>query len=124
MSGTCKRVCPTPGYPAAISNVRNDIGLSDEMQGALGQALADFARDLPERTLGLVVVTHSRHVVRPLLGLGPWCMRVGDDRRPTAEWAASMPVPAPAEAFLDLANASTLRMRAVKAVLDARRAKG
>jgi len=113
--------CRGRKHPHVLCLDEPDIGLSEEMQGGLGAALAAFAADLPAHTEGLIVVTHSRHVVRPLLPLAPWCLRAGDDLRPTAEWVAAAPVPATAEDFLGLGAAATARLRAVQAVLDARR---
>jgi energy-coupling factor transporter ATP-binding protein EcfA2 len=55
-----------------------DIGLSEEYQAAMGETLARFAEDLPEKTRGLIVVTHSRHLLRPLLRLQPIHLRVGE----------------------------------------------
>lgn len=113
--------CRGRKHPHFLCLDEPDVGLSEEMQGGLGALLAGFAADMPDETLGLVVVTHSRHVVRPLLGLSPLCLRVGDDLRPTAEWASAEPRPASAEDFLALGSVATARLRAVQAVLDERK---
>jgi len=100
-----------------------DIGLSERMQGGLGAALASFAASMPDLTLGLVVVTHSRHVAGALLALDPWCIRVGDDVRPTREWAATPEAPATEAEFLGLRGAAHARYRGVQRALNARKAK-
>jgi hypothetical protein len=113
--------CRGREHPHYLCLDEPDVGLSDEMQGGLGALLAGFAADMPDKTLGLVVVTHSRHVAKALLALSPRCLRVGDDLRPTAEWASAEPRPASAEAFLALGSVATGRLRAVQAVLDGRK---
>jgi hypothetical protein len=99
-----------------------DVGLSEGYQAALGEFLAAFAADLPERTLGLVVVSHARSLVAPLLAAGASSVRVGDDLRPVAEWLREgdpRRTVAELEALSGLAHA---RSTAVQAVLNARRA--
>jgi hypothetical protein len=98
-----------------------DVGMSEDVRGALGRYLAKFARGMPVLTAGLVLVTHSREVVRPLLDLSPWCIRVGEDPRPTRAWADEPPPPMDEEGFLGLAGRNHARMLAIKTVLDARR---
>lgn len=99
-----------------------DIGLSEEMQHGMGAAIADFAAALPPLTQGLVVVTHSRAIARALLAHEPWCIRAGDDLRPTRDWANSAVVPASAGDFWSLEDRARARWHAVQGVLDARKA--
>lgn len=99
-----------------------DIGLSARLQAGLGAVLADFARDLPEHLSGLIVVTHAQPIVRALLEVSPRCARVGGGTATTAEWAASVEPPATAEEFLDLGRVATERMRAIQAIMNARKA--
>ena len=70
-----------------------DIGLAEGYAGALGEYIAAFAGAMPERTLGLVVVTHSRPLVRALMPTNPTAVRVGDDPRPLALWLEEGPIP-------------------------------
>ncbi len=57
-----------------------DIGLSESYQSAVGELLVQFVRNLPTQARGVVVVTHSRRILRELLPLHPHHLRCGDDR--------------------------------------------
>ena len=70
-----------------------DIGLSESVAQAMGVTLARFAADMPEKMVALVVITHSRPLVRELMDLNPHCVRVGPDHRPTREWLEHGPLP-------------------------------
>lgn len=98
-----------------------DIGLSESYRGALGELLADFADPLPERTVALVVVTHSREIVERLMPLGPTCVRVGDDVRPTKEWLQQGPLPRSMADVEKLQETALTRFRALTALIKARR---
>lgn len=100
-----------------------DVGLAESYQRALGERIANFASDLPEKTVGLVLVTHSRILVRELLSaVTPMSVRVGDDLRPLAEWLEHGPVPRTVEDLEALTRRSRERMRGIKAVMDSRKA--
>lgn len=78
-----------------------DIGLGAGYRKALGEAFADFAKNLPEKTLGFMVVTHSPEIAGPLIEAGASSIRVGPDRRPVREWLRDGDLP---KSFEDLQN--------------------
>jgi energy-coupling factor transporter ATP-binding protein EcfA2 len=57
-----------------------DIGLAESYQAAVGKFIADFVKTLSELARGVVVVTHSRAILRELLPLHPHHLRCGDER--------------------------------------------
>jgi predicted ATPase len=97
------------------------VGLANGTAMGVGELLAEFAADLPERTKALVIVTHSREIVSRLLPLQPTCIRVGDDLRPTATWIAEGDIPLTAEDVKNIQKKSVERFRAIGAVLDDRK---
>mgnify|MGYP001627284068 CR=1 FL=1 len=115
--------CRERGHDHFICFDEPDIGMSDEMQDATGQFLARFGSTLPERTLGLVIVTHSRAIAKRLMALDPLRLRCGEDERATADWIAQGPLPT-TEAGLDaLSETARARRSAIQAVLNARQNK-
>jgi hypothetical protein len=56
-----------------------DLGLSDAGAAGMGQATA-YAKEPSEHTLAMVVITHSKPLVRELLALGPHYLHVGADK--------------------------------------------
>lgn len=112
--------CNGRGKPHFLCLDEPDVGLSEEMQWGLGDKLARFAASMPDETLGLVVVSHSRPLAECLLPLSPWCARVGDDLRPTREWVAAPVRRATAEDFDSLSGVAAARTRAVAAVINPR----
>lgn len=99
-----------------------DIGLAESYQAALGQMLAGFAADMPAHTRALIIVSHSRSLVSALMALGPTCIRVGDDLRSTAEWIREGDLPKTPADIEALGTKAMTRMRAISAVMNARRA--
>lgn len=99
-----------------------DVGLSEGYQMALGDLLHGFAKDLPQHTTGLIIVTHSRPIIERLAPLAPHFVRVGEDARTTAEWLSDGPTPRSIEELQSLHGQSFRRMQAIQAILDARRA--
>jgi hypothetical protein len=97
-----------------------DIGLAESYAGALGAYLAAFVEDMPVRTLGLVVVTHSRPLVRGLLPAEPASIRVGDDPRPLEQWLREGPVPRGMEEIEALGERAAATMRGINRVRNAR----
>ena len=95
-----------------------DIALSPSSHLALGQHLADFAASLPGSTEALVIVTHAREIIRPLLALDPTCIRLGDERRTTAQWVEESDPPATIEELLSLRDKALTRRRAIAKILD------
>jgi hypothetical protein len=97
-----------------------DIGLAESYAGALGAYLAAFVEDMPVRTLGVVVVTHSRPLVRGLLPAEPASIRVGDDPRPLEQWLREGPIPRGIEEIEALAERAGATMRGITRVRNAR----
>ena len=98
-----------------------DVGLSEGYQAALGEMINEFASDLPEQTLGLVVVSHARPLVSKLMHLNPTCIRVGDDLRPTRQWLEEGDLPRTVEDIEALQDKALARYRAIHAVVEARK---
>lgn len=90
-----------------------DIGVGEGYRHAIGELFAKFALDLPELTLGFIVVTHSREIASPMVAAGASSVRVGDDLRPVAEWIANGDLPKTVADLEALAGRSTHRFRAV-----------
>ncbi len=97
-----------------------DIGLAESYAGALGDYLAAFVEDMPVHTRGLVVVTHSRPLVRGLLSVEPTSVRVGDDPRPLARWLDEGPVPRSIEDIEALGERASATMSGIGRVRNAR----
>lgn len=116
------RTCQSRERPHVLLLDEPDIGLAESYQAALGQLLAEFAADLPVHTRALIVVSHSRALVSALMPLKPTCIRVGDDLRPTAEWIREGDLPKTPADIEALGKKAMMRMRAISAVMTARRA--
>lgn len=101
-----------------------DVGLSEEMQDALGQVLAGFGNSLPDLTRGFVVVTHSRAIASRLMELDPHRIRVGAGVASTREWIERGPLPVTADDFEEMDRVGLERFRAVQAVLNERKQGG
>lgn len=97
-----------------------DIGLAESYAGALGAYLAAFVEDMPVRTRGVIVVTHSRPLVHGLLPVEPTSIRVGDDPRPMARWLREGPVPRSIEDIEALGERSSATMSGINRVRNAR----
>jgi hypothetical protein len=54
-----------------------DIGLSEEYHSALGNAVREFAEDFPPKVV-LVISTHSRRIMEPMIDCNPHHVRLGD----------------------------------------------
>lgn len=68
------------GYPCLLVLDEPELGLSDGYAGAMGTWLARKAKALPESSVGIVIVTHSRSLVTQLareLGEIPSLVRMG-----------------------------------------------
>lgn len=55
-----------------------DIGLSDRYAAGIGVTIKQFIDNIPKHTLGSIIITHSKHLVRQLLPINPSHLRVGD----------------------------------------------
>ncbi|MDD5651695.1 MAG: hypothetical protein PHF86_14970 [Candidatus Nanoarchaeia archaeon] len=54
-----------------------DIGLSEKYSGAVGVKIREFVENIPALTKGVVVISHSKPLIRQLLPLNPSHLRVG-----------------------------------------------
>lgn len=99
-----------------------DIGLSEGFQAALGEMIDEFASDLPDSTVGLVVVSHARPLISKLMHLNPTCVRVGDDVRQTRQWLEEGDLPRTIADIEALQDKALVRFRAIHAVVEARKA--
>lgn len=115
------RTCASRETPHVLMLDEPDVGLSEGYQAALGEMLAGFAKDLPEMTT-LVIVTHARSIVAPFMSLKPHCFRVGEDRRPTAQWLKDGPLPRTVAELENLGTQAMERSRAIQHVLNSRKA--
>lgn len=57
-----------------------DIGLSDSYSAGIGVEIRKFVENLPELTFGVIVITHSKHLIKELLPLNPHHLRLGDNK--------------------------------------------
>lgn len=94
-----------------------DVGVGEGYHNAIGQFLADFARELPEKCLGLVVATHSRRIADKLLDVGATSLRIGGDLRPVREWVRDGDIEKSVEDLIGLKDVSLERFRAVSKML-------
>ena len=97
-----------------------DIGVSESYARAMGETIARFVNEMPELTVGLAVVTHSRAMVRELMAVNPTSIRVGADQRPLAQWLEEGPEFRSVADLEALAGETHTRMRTIKSVLDSR----
>lgn len=94
-----------------------DIGVGEGYHNAIGRYLAEFAGELPEKCLGLVVATHSRRIAEKLLDAGASSLRLGGDLRPVREWVRDGDIEKSVEELIALKDVSLERFRAVSAML-------
>lgn len=97
-----------------------DIGVGEGYRKVMGELFADFAKNLPEKTVGFMIVTHAREIAAPLIAAGASSIRVGDDLRPVAEWIRDGDLPKTLE---DLKNLDCKGHNLFKAVEDAIRSR-
>lgn len=104
-----------------------DMGLSEGFAGALGEHLAHLTGELPDLAFGVVIVTHSRALVRRLseglatlkLGAAHFTY-MGEPAMDLAQWLAQQPEKS-VEDLLALRELGSERRRAVAAILRDRR---
>lgn len=89
-----------------------DIGVGEGYRRAIGELFAGFAADLPEMTLGFVVVTHAREIAAPMVAAGACSVRVGEDRRPVREWIEKGDLPKSVEDLENLHKRANERFKA------------
>lgn len=71
------RSCKERTTPHYIIWDEPDIGLSEKYAGGVGVEIRKFVENLSEYTQGVIVVTHSKAIVRQLVSLNPSHLRVG-----------------------------------------------
>lgn len=98
-----------------------DIGLSEGYAAAMGERLVQFVAEMPDTVEGLVVVSHSRPLVRHLVEAGAMSVRVGDDMRPVAEWIRDGDLPKSLEDLEGLKARSRGRSKAIQHALNERK---
>lgn len=91
-----------------------DVGVGEGYRHAIGEYLAEASRDLPSKTLGLIVITHAREIAGPMMEAGASSIRVGDDLRPVREWLAHGDLPKSIEDLQSLSSRVTQRFRDVE----------
>ena len=96
------------------------IGLSEGYQIAMGQYLAEFSGNLPKNIKGLVIVTHSRYLIKPLLPLDPHHIRFGDSRK-LEEWVNSKPEAKSIKELLELPGKGIDTFRKICRIIDKRK---
>jgi Fe-S cluster assembly ATPase SufC len=94
-----------------------DIGVGEGYHNAIGRYLADYASELPDKCLGLVVATHSRRIAERLLEAGASSVRLGSDLRPVRDWIRDGDVEKTVDDLIGLKDVSLERFRAVVAML-------
>ncbi|MFW6220000.1 MAG: hypothetical protein ACOC33_04095 [bacterium] len=55
-----------------------EIGLSEKYAGGVGVEIKKFVEDLPKLTQGVVIITHSKPLVKQLLPINPSHLRLGN----------------------------------------------
>jgi hypothetical protein len=98
-----------------------DIGVGEGYHNAIGQFLANFANEMPEKCLGLVVSTHSRRVAQKILDAGASSLRLGGDLRPVREWVRDGDIEKSLDEMIKLKEVSGDRFRAVSRMLNGER---
>lgn len=91
-----------------------DIGLGEGYHSAAGKFIVDFARRKTDVCLGIVVVSHSRKLLAPLIEAGASSLRVGDDLRPVREWLENGDLEKSDEEFLSLSDVTLEKSRKVR----------
>ena len=96
-----------------------DLGLSEDYAAAMGVWLAEYANKLPEKCQGLMIVTHSRDLVKSLFEkttLTPHFLHMDGNKTPE-QWISSNPVTRTVTELMSLEDKSRQRRRAINAVL-------
>ena len=74
------RTCNDREKEHAIIWDEPDIGLSDSYAAGVGVEIRKFVENLPKLTFGVVIITHSKHLIKQLLPLKPHHLRLGDNK--------------------------------------------
>jgi hypothetical protein len=96
-----------------------DIGLSDSWAAGMGKAIAEFAREPGKHTRAIVLVTHRRALIAPLLSESHHYLHLGDARGPRSlsEWFETPVVP---RDITQLAEESRKRWKKIQEILNER----
>lgn len=97
-----------------------DIGLSESYSVAMGQYIAQQLKELSKHTKLVVVISHSRSLVKSLLPFEPAHLRFGDELD-LDEWITNGPPPKTIEELLDIPNNSREIWRKILRVIDERK---
>ena len=90
-----------------------DIGLAESYSRAMGLYLAQEIRELSKLTKLVVIVSHSRALLEPLLAFRPAHIRFGDDMK-LEEWLEKGPPQRSIEELLALPNHSRDIWRSIR----------
>lgn len=92
-----------------------NLGLAESYHYALGEYFAGFVKEMPPLTKGLVIVTHSRKLVRPLLEEHPHHLRFGDHQK-LKDWIEREPKRRTLEELLQLPEKGLKRFRRINQI--------
>lgn len=91
-----------------------DIGLAEAYQRAMGEYFRQFTETLPAHTRALVIITHSRGILKELIELSPHHLRVGDAR--SLKTVVTRPTHKTVEELLTLPKTGAERFRRIAAL--------
>lgn len=95
-----------------------DIGLSDEYAAGCGKKMAEFLKEPPEHLFAAFVVTHRKALIRQLVKLNPWHLRLGKEMT-LQGWLSRRVVPVDPQ---NLKDEGLARLRRISKILDGVRA--
>lgn len=108
--------CATRTNPHVLILDEPDLGLSDRYAATLGAEIARLAGETGADTLAVVVVTHSKALLRGLRAVTePTHVRMGDEMT-LDQVALSMPDPVSVDALLALPSDAHAKFRAIRAL--------
>lgn len=94
-----------------------DIGLSEAFLPALGEYLAQYYEYLPENAEGMILVTHSRRLVKNLMCFNPVTIRMGSNQS-TKDWLENGSPTKTVDDLLSLTKVSHKRYGDIHKYLD------
>jgi len=95
-----------------------DLGLSDSWAAGMGEAIRDFAKDPGEHTRAIVLVSHRRALLAPLLALPLHYVHLGIGEGAPASLEAWFEAPIVPRDIRELHEESLKRWRAIQAILN------
>ena len=111
------QTCKNRKNPHYIIFDEPDTGLSEGYQYAMGLYIAKFMDELPKKTKGVFISTHSRYLARPLLEYHPHHLRFGDTST-LAQWAEQEPKLKSLEDLLSLKEKAHQRFLRIRRIID------